>query len=161
MNRNIILIALLFTALGMSACCKRRAYCRTGSLSIAFVGFQTSEIRSFVLRRYDIDDTIRTKALDSAQFVYTGTASLPNVRDTVWMSDYNSNGKLGSIHSGNDWTITFVSIGRQYGFHAIYDEEHRYDIVRCSDNETSCTNRISHFSINGAWNEGDVAFIFK
>lgn len=163
MNKTFYILLISTVILtGVTACCKRKLYCSPGSLNLAFVGFQRSDIRSFVLRRYDVKDTVRYKALDSAQFLYSGNAPVnPGKKDTIWISDYTSNGSIGAIYYGNDWTITLSSTRGQFSVTTIYDEEHRSDIVGCNDNQASCVNNIAHFTLNGGWNSGNTGYIVK
>lgn len=158
-----IVIFLLLIISGFSACCKKRVYCDSGTLKIAFSGFPRNEIKNIYIKRYKIEDSLRGKALDSATFIYTGnTPSIPNQRDTLYLSDYTSNNGMSSnITWGNDWEIRISALERVYRFTQITDEGHRYDMAKCSDNDTRCTNELNYFLVNGQGINGNTLFIRK
>lgn len=155
-----IVLLLFIVALTITGCCKKRLYCDSGTLKIAFAGFARSDVRLVMLKRYKIGD--HSKALDSATLSYAGNApSMLNKLDTLWLSDYTSNSSMGNnITWGNDWQIRMIGTQpRVYNITTIGEEGHRYDLIKCDDNTARCTNELSYFAINDYWVTGNTTYI--
>ena len=154
------LVVLSAVCLLASACCKKRVYCTSGSIEVAFTGFQRAETRTIVLKRYKVND--HSKALDSAQFIYNGSKPIPvKGNDTLWLSDYTTVGLLKNITADNDWEIYNPYTGRHYLINSISQEGHTFQLEKCSGKETQCFNKITGFGINGGWNASDKLYIQK
>jgi hypothetical protein len=156
------LLFLFAVSLALSACCKKRLYCDSGTLKIAFAGFPRNDVRLIMLKRYKTGDF--SKPLDSTTLSYSGNAPvLLNKKDTLWLSDYTSSSPMGNnITWGNDWKIRFIgTTPREYRITSIGDEGRRYQLVKCDDRTTRCTNELSHFSINDDWITGNTIYIHR
>ena len=163
MNKGKLLIIILsvFVASFATSCCKKRMYCNSGELNIAFVGFQRGDIKSVNLKRYKTGQTFG-KALDSAQLIYNGnTPVVANKKDTLWLSSYSTVGAISSIKAGNDWELFVSNTGHRIRFTDVGNEGHYYEISKCSGKEVDCVNQISYFVTNGTWNYGNTLYIQK
>lgn len=161
MRQPIIIAAgILIMVLCLSSCCEKKVYCKYGSIDFAFTGFTRNEVRNFTLRRYVKGDQWG-KVIDSAQFIYYGDAQVTSRPDTIPFIDYRSVGNLPAITQGNDWAIYLPSNGRVFFFTTIFDDNNVSELVRCNDNETSCTRAITNFSLNELWQNGNFVYIQK
>lgn len=161
MNKGIFRFMVLgIILLSAASCCRKRAYCDSATLNFAFTGFKKTEIRSFILRRYAIGNQWG-KALDSATYVYTGTGSESPAGDTVELSDYSTVGNLGGITAGNDWGIYLPALGKTFFITTIFENDKRYELVKCGDDETRCSKDIRNFSVNDGWKDGGFAYLDK
>lgn len=162
MLKPVFLLPLFVLLTGLSACCKRKFYCKPEALKVAFVGFSRTEIRNITLKRYSENDTGYRKAIDSSQLVYSGNAPVvANKKDTLWLSDYTSNGDLDAIYDGNNWRLLITNLKYDYYITDIADEEHRYDIGGCGDKEKTCTNLIRSISLNGNTSWGTTLYLYR
>lgn len=152
---GMVLVIMVF-----SSCCEKKVYCTSAKLAFAFTGFPRSEVRSFTLRRYGKDDQFGP-VLDSAQFIYYGTAPVTSRPDTLPFYEYRTVGNLEGITSGNDWAIYLPATGKTYFITTIYDDGNKSQLVRCGDEFTTCTKAITNFSINSIWLDGGVLYIEK
>lgn len=144
----------------IGSCCKKRVYCASGPLKVAFVGFNRSEITTVILRRYKTGE--HQKPLDTAQFQYNGSEPVKlGKKDTLWFSDYYTIGNLSAIQAGNDWDIYIRGTKQTFAFSTIFGEDHQYEMAGCSNSGASCVNNIAHFSINGLWQDGNTIYIWK
>lgn len=143
-----------------SSCCRKKAYCTDQVLGFSFTGFARNEVRSFTLRRY-IKDNNYNKVLDSAQFIYYGTAPVTVKPDTLAFYDYRTVGNLKGIMRGNDWAIYLPATGRVYYFNSIFDDNNKSQLVRCGDESTTCTRKITNFAINNDWQSGGYFYLAK
>lgn len=152
--------AICLIALGFSACCRKKNYCSTERIKIAFVGFNRSESRLLTLKRY-----IRwqyDKALDSADLVYNGNKPYdPNTPDTLWLSEYVSRGLIEDIYHGNDWQLQMPTARKNYLITDIKIGDHFSDLIDCNDNKSSCENPVTNFMINGDIVDGSIIYISK
>lgn len=147
--------------LTQSSCCKKKVYCGSDTLDFAFTGFERSEVKSFVLRRYPIDGQWG-KPLDSTVFVYNGPSAVPvNGADTVYFSDYRTVGVLDGIQAGNDWGIYFQATGTTYFITSIVENDKRSELAGCNDKSASCMKDIVGASANNLWVNGNFAYIEK
>lgn len=158
MNRPLYIIPLILLSLLAASCCEKKIYCTSGALDFAFTGYQRTEVRSFTLRRF-VEGNEFQEVLDSAQFIYYGTDDSPLKPDTFYFGDYRTVGDLKAIKPGNDWQIYLPAIQKTYYFSTIYDDQNNSQFVRCNDNETSCTKKITNFSINFNWQSGNFIYI--
>lgn len=150
-----MLIGILATA-----CCKKRVYCTSGNIDVAFCGFQRSEVRTIVLKRYKIGDY--SKALDSAQFIYNGNKPIPTKgKDTLWLSDYTTVGLLKNITADNNWDIYDPYTSKGYLINTITQDGHIFQLEKCSGKETQCFNNVTGFSMNGVWYTTNKLYIQK
>ncbi len=148
-----------------SSCCKKRRICDGETLRIAFTGYDRSEVRNVLLKRYLRGDKIRTKALDSIQLVNNKPIStVTNKPDTSWLSDYTAtavgNG-TNAVRYGYDWVLIITSTNTGYKIADIYEGDNRYTTVPCRDGDTKCTNSIKSYSINDFWVESNTLYIPK
>ena len=145
-----------------SSCCKKRVYCTSGDIKLAFTGFTRAETRTIVLKRYEIGNKY-AKALDSARLVYSGNSPIKvNKPDTVWLSEYTlTSGLIKSIVWGNEWSLELPANGRWFAVHTIGNVDHRFEMTKCSDDSHSCTNDISGFMVGGGYYYGNTAYINK
>lgn len=156
------ILPLLAITVSLGACCKKKLYCQTGDMKIAIVGYTRSESRNMIVKRYKSWE--HDKALDSGTFIYSGNVPLVvNKPDTLWFSDYKAynNYNIKSITGGNDWAIELPSVRERYLITAMYDDNHRSEMVKCGDNSTTCTAAITQFVVNESWTEGNVLWIRK
>lgn len=160
MNRFLSFIGLLALILSSSSCCEKKVYCGYGDIDFAFTGFPRNEVRNFTLRRYAKGDQWG-KVLDSAQFIYYGSAQVTTRPDTLPFSDYETVGKLSRITQGNDWAVYLPATNQTFFFTTIFDDNRVSELVRCNDNSTSCTRQITYFSLNDGWQVGNFAYIQK
>lgn len=162
MRKTYFILCLSMLTIAFGACCKKRQYCTTDKLSVIFAGFNRSDIRTVWLKRYKAGEP-KVKALDSSQFVYNGNAPLPvgNKKDTIAFSDYSrTSGPLNGIYPGNDWLILAQSINGYYTIDLIADEGHTSEIVKCGENG-GCINKVAHYFTQGAYHNGNTAYIQK
>ncbi|MBS1771348.1 MAG: hypothetical protein JST82_00720 [Bacteroidetes bacterium] len=154
---SIVLIA--------GACCKKRAYCNQGKLTIGITGYDRNIVKTLVLKRYAVGDSVRKKALDSSSFVYNGPAATPGKKDTVWFNDYvPTTGLLKGVYFGNDWVIEITGLtnSQRYQYiNNVNDDGHSYEVVRCKDKETQCATQVLSYSINYVDKKGDRLVISK
>lgn len=129
-------------------------------MKIAFVGFNRTESRLLMLKRYKLWEYDKT--LDSAQLTYTGDQPYnPNKPDTLWLSEYKSDGLIRDVYHGNDWQITILGASRSYLITEIHQSDHLSELISCTDNKTSCENPMIDFKINGSVTEGNTVYIIK
>lgn len=152
--------ALLISLLTATSCCEKRVYCEALPLDFAFTGFAPSDIRSFTVRRFAKGDQWG-KALDSAQYIYYGTAPITTKPDTIPFADYRSATNAPGITQGNDWAIYLPAIGKTYYITTIFDDGNKSQLVRCNNDETTCSRSITNFSINNDWQSGSFLYIQK
>ena len=160
MSRFSLPAIAMIAILVISSCCQKKVYCTSQLLDFAFTGFPRNEVRNFTLRRYVKGDQYG-KVLDSAQFIYYGTAPITSKPDTLSFSDYSTVGGLAGITSGNDWCIYLPATGKTFFVTTIFDDNNNAQLIRCGDNETSCTKAITNFSINNEWLNGGFVYIQK
>lgn len=142
----------------LGSCCKKRAYCKYESLKIAFTGFNRSETRSVMLKRYP-KDKIGGRALDSALFLYSGSKPVISGKpDTLWFSDYTTNGNLDGVTPGNDWTLNLQGANKVYVFTLVADEGHTYEVVRCGKDD-GCINKTAHYFTEGTYYNSGTAYL--
>ena len=153
-------ILILIVCITFTSCCKRRVYCKSSALKIAFTGFSRSESRSIMLKRYE-KGTNFEKAIDSARLVYSGTTPVVAGKpDTLWFSDYDIvTGTIKDIIWGNDWSIEMLATEDFYWIDAIGDAGHRYEIVKCGENSEGCVNPIAEFAVNGGWHVSNTLYL--
>lgn len=161
MNRFFVFsVSAILVILAASSCCEKRVYCTDQVLGFSFTGFARNEVRSFTLRRYIKDDNFN-KVLDSAQFIYYGTAPVTVRPDTLSFADYRTIGNLRGITTGNDWAIHLPATGKVYYFNTIFDDNNKAQLVRCGDDNTTCARTITNFSINNEWQSGSFFYLAK
>jgi len=153
-------LGLILVVMALSSCCEKKVYCTSSTLGFAFTGFPRSEVRSFTLKRFYKGDQFG-QVLDSAQFIYYGTAPVTARPDTLPFSDYRTVGNLKGITIGNDWAIYLPATGKTYYITTIFDDEHKSEYVRCGDDLTTCTKKITNFSVNNDWQNGDWLYLQK
>lgn len=165
MIKNLFVFLIVSGLLaGISACCKKRAYCSHEALNIAFTGFDRSQVRTLVLKRYSIGDKERRKAIDSAQYVNNSTITTqPGKPDTSRFSSYTitTGAPLNGVVYGFDYTIYFASMNKTYSITDIKEGDNRYQIVPCKDNDTKCANSINNYAIDGFWVAGTNTLYIK
>ena len=162
--RSILVYSLLVLMMAtVGGCCKRKQYCDFQELNILIIGFDRGASRSIIVKRYAQWDNARTKALDSTQYIYNGTAPVvPGRPDTLRFSDYTpTSGPQNRIKAGNDWVLTLPAVNYRYHISDIRDDGHHSEIVRCNDDETKCTKGISSFNVNGNQWGGSNFYISK
>lgn len=161
MNRisGIVLLSIvcIFT---LSACCEKKIYCGASPLDFAFVGFTQSEVRSFTIRRFIKGDQWG-KAIDSAQYIYSGGGNVTGKIDTFYLENYNTISDYDGILVNYDWGIYLPATGKTFFITTIFDDNNISKLVRCGDDETSCTRSITNFSINDSWQNGNFAYLVK
>ncbi|MCB0697073.1 MAG: hypothetical protein KDC07_06895 [Chitinophagaceae bacterium] len=161
MNRLFpVWIGLLLSVLTISSCCHKKVYCTSETLDFAFTGFDRNEVRNFTLRRFAKDNPWG-EVLDSAQFIYYGSAAVTLKPDTLQFSDYRTIGNLDGITSDNDWAIYLPATGKIFYFTTIFDDNNKSQLVRCGDDNTTCSKAITYFSINNDWQRGDFLYLQK
>jgi hypothetical protein len=162
MFRYSLAIILLLPVLFFTSCCKKRVYCTSGNIGIAFTGFTRTESRSLILKRYAIGNEYK-KAIDSSRLVYTGNAPVVLKKpDTLWLSDYSvSTGIIKDIIWGNEYVIEMPVNGRRFQIDAIANEGHNFEMAKCGDNGATCTNPIAAFAVNGGYIYGNKTYIGK
>lgn len=130
-------------------------------MKIAFVGFNRTESRLLMLKRYKLWEY--DKVLDSAQLTYAGDQPYnPNKPDTLWLSEYKSDGLIRDIYHGNDWQIIILgSASRSYLITEINQSEHISELISCTDNKTTCENPMIYFKFNGDITDGSTLYIVK
>ena len=156
---GLIIIPILLLAAG---CCKKKIYCPSGEMDIVISGYSRAESRSISIKRYKTGE--HEKALDSGTLVYNKTlpALKPNQKDTLSIHDYfSSSYAFTGIRPGNDWLIYLPAVRESYWITTINDDEHRSELVKCSDNDTRCTAEVAHFSANNQWFDGKAFWIVK
>ncbi len=129
-------------------------------MNIAFVGFSRSQVSQISLKRYRKWD-ITEKAIDSAVMIYSGTKPFnpdPDYIDTLWLSDYSSNGPVNKIQLGNDWKLEIRGIGKTYTITALEGDGNKSEIIRCNAS-TECKEGITRFDLNGNTRYGNTLFI--
>jgi hypothetical protein len=160
-NSRLILIAIL--TLAAAGCCKKKLYCGPDSLKIIISGYPRLDIRNIIIKKYKIGD--HKKALDSATFVYSGSAPMVlNKKDTLNFADYKStSATITGIYPGNDWSVYLpgTPARENYRVTSIFDAEHRFEMIRCGDHDTKCLNPIGHFVVNDTWKQGETLWIEK
>ncbi|RYD55790.1 MAG: hypothetical protein EOP56_14600 [Sphingobacteriales bacterium] len=113
-----------------------------------------------MLKRFKIgNDSI---ALDSVTLSYAGNAPVVvNKKDTLWLSDYTANASGDNrITWGNDWQIRFISANpRRYTITGIGEEGRRFELVKCDDGNTRCTNELTYFKVNDHAVDGNTVYI--
>lgn len=161
MNKLAAYLMLFATVAGLSSCCKKRTFCTTEKLNIAFAGFDRSVIRTVILKRYAKGDDKRVKALDSAILINKNVVtSIPGKPDTSWLSNYSvSSGNYTEVQYGYDWVVYLSSNNKSYLVSEIYEGDNRYEKVPCGKNDTKCTNNIKSYAIDGFWVEGNTLYI--
>lgn len=158
MYKSRFVILSVFALLAFGSCCKKRTYCQYDKLNIVFTGFNRSESRTVWLKRYEKGKVVG-KALDSAQFIYSGIKPVVTGKpDTLWLSDYSTIGVLSGVYPGNDWVLVLTGANRTYTIDLIGDEGHNYEIVKCG-NEDGCINKVSHYALSGAYSNSNTAYI--
>ena len=152
-------VILLLAVVGISACCKKRLYCESGSLNIAFVGFPRMETRTLLIKKFNRYEDI--KAVDSGFFIYAGkTPSQTNKIDTLWLSDYvSNNGMSNRLTTGYDWRITLTGVDRSYDFNEIVSSGKRYEIVGCNEALSPCIDELARFNFGGTTLGGNTVYI--
>ncbi len=162
-KRFILAVSLLSTIIGLEACCKKRTYCTADTLKVYFTGFDRASTRTVLLKRYAVTDTRHEHTLDSSFFVYNGTTPLvAGKKDTVFFGDYvATSGPLTGIYPNNDWVMILTGPGNYYTITTVLDDEHRYDLVRCNDKKSTCQSTVLHYSINGAYKDGNKLYLGK
>lgn len=158
--QKMVLLLLIPVVLTAASCCKKKVYCTSESFDFAFAGFERTEIKTFVLRRFAEGDQWG-KPLDSAQYVFSGSVATTNKRDTIYLSQYHTAKSIGGIRAGNDWAIYLPVTGQRFFITSITEEDNLSELVKCNDDETSCTKKITSFVINNLWKSGDFTFIDK
>lgn len=155
-----ILFPILSLSLLVSSCCQKKVYCTSGYLDFAFTGFVRNEVRSFTLRRYAKGDQFGP-VIDSAQFIYYGTAPVRLVPDTLPLSDYKTVGELKGITADNDWAIYLPVTGKVFYITSVFDNQNKSEMVKCGNYQTHCTRDIANFSISNIWKSGNYIYIQK
>lgn len=154
------LSAILLSLTFLSSCCEKKIYCSSELFDFAFTGFDRSEVRSFTLRRYPKGNQWG-RVLDSAQYIYYGQAPVTTRPDTLPFADYRTIGSLSGITADNDWAIYLPATRKTYYITTIFTDDKKSQLVRCGDDQTSCTSAITNFSINGEWQNGGFIYIEK
>lgn len=144
----------------MSSCCEKKIYCSSELLDFAFTGFDRSEVRSFTLRRYKKGDQWGA-VLDSVQYIYYGQAPVTSRPDTIPFADYRTVGNIKGIAADNDWGIYLPATRKVYYITTIFTEDKKSQLVRCGDDNSSCSSAITNFSINSEWQSGGHIYIQK
>lgn len=157
-------LALLVVVVIAAGCCKKKLYCQSGNLTIAFVGYLRSESRSISVKRFELGGQF-SKAIDSGSFIYGGTQPV-NVKkpDTLWFSEYTvatSKYVFTGIKPGNDWQIYLPFLRETYILTGLGDDGNRSMLVKCNDDKTSCTADMANLYVNNVWAEGDTLYIVK
>jgi hypothetical protein len=152
---------LLVAILVVSGCCKKKLYCQSGIMKVAFVGYTRSETRSISIKRYELNK--HDKAIDSGAFIYDGNRPTVNGKpDTLWLSEYQTGSYIfNGIKPGNDWQIYMPTIRATYMLRGLEDNGHRSILVKCRDEETTCTADLAHYYVNNIWMEGTTLYIKK
>jgi hypothetical protein len=155
------LILSLMAAMLVAGCCKKKLYCQSGSLTVAFVGFTRTESRSVSIKRYERGTT--DKAIDSGTFIYNGSQPVvAGKKDTLWLSEYQSSSYVFTgIKPANDWQIYLPFLRLNYHLKDMYDNGNRSTLVKCGDEETTCTAPMAHLVVNDYWMETDTLYIIK
>lgn len=160
-TKNILKVTTLCCiSLFFAACCQKKQYCSTERVKVALVGFNRSESRILSLRRYKQWDYSR--AIDSADLTYSGNKPYdPSEPDTLWISEYSSDGLVEDIHHGNDWRLTLPSARQTVLITEINISDRHYEIISCTDNKSSCNNPMINFKVDGTVIDGSVIYIIK
>lgn len=163
MIHRVLYIIIACSSISLSSCCKKRTFCSNENLKIAFVGFDRSNIRTVILKRYMVGDKVKNKAIDSAQLVNNSAVVIVAGKpDTVLLSNYSiTSGSLHGVSYGNDWVLYLPAINRTLNITDIYDGDNRFVKVPCKDNETKCSNSIKSYAIEGFWVESSSLYIRK
>lgn len=149
-----------FLLTGLSACCTKKEYCGSERIKVALVGFNRTESRLLLLKRNK--QWNNDKTLDSAQLTYAGDQPYnPNKPDTLWLSEYRTNGIIRDIYHGNDWHLSIQGTDKAYLFTDIIQSNHISEIISCTDNKTSCENPVISFKVNGNVSEGNTVYLIK
>lgn len=143
-------------AASFTSCCKKRVYCNSGDVDFAFVGYERVEARTFVLRRYAAGGE---EPLDSARYVYNGNRPDTFKVDTLYFSEFTTTDMQMVITAGNDWEVYMPYADKTLKFFEITEADHRFDLVRCDDNKTSCIKPVTGFLLNGQWVNNDMVYL--
>ena len=156
-------MALALAVLATAGCCKKKLYCQSGKMKVIISGYNRSESRSISIKRYKTGGDY-TKALDSGTLVYNKTLPVLKAgqKDTLYLDDYfSSSYAFSGIKPGNDWLIYLPALRESYLITALFDDEHRSELVLCGDNSTTCTMEVTQYTVNNRWMDGNTLWLVK
>lgn len=145
--KNIVYVFLSIIVCVSGYGCAKDVPCKDDKIQLSFIGFSSTEIDTFIIRKYKSEDNFSTlldtvKIYDSKQ-TYVVTYKATN--DTIDVSILD--GFTGEIKPGYDWIIYLPRISRTIKVSAIVSEQitKRYPPVFAMDVWHNCKNPIHSF----------------
>ena len=138
-----ILIQACLIVLFLDAC--KNIPCSNQSITPVFVGFSTSEIDTFIVRKYQKADNFR-RLLDTALITNNSRIGwyISSHDTTIVLMDFIGGERKKQLIPDYDWQIYIPSLQRTDSIQDIVSPQEDIDCFKCS-----CWNPINSFSQNG------------